>query len=119
MKAISVSPVFHVSDLERSIRFYKDILGFTESFRFGAYVGLNLGEVTLHVTVGADGDYRRPIGGGTVYIFCDSVDSFYESITSRGATPNSAPSDAAYGMRDFVVHDPDGNQLSFGAEKPE
>jgi catechol 2,3-dioxygenase-like lactoylglutathione lyase family enzyme len=119
MKALSVSPVFHVSDLERSIGFYKDVLGFAEDFRFESYVGLKHGDVALHITVGGSGDYRRPIGGGTVYIFCDSVDSFYESITSRGARPSSAPSDTAYGMRDFVVHDPDGNQVSFGAEKSE
>ena len=87
MKAISVSPVFHVSDLERSIRFYKETLGFTESFRFGSYLGLKLGEVALHLTVGGGGDYRRPIGGGTVYIFCDSVDSFYESITAVARRP--------------------------------
>jgi len=119
MNALSASPVFHVSDLDRAIRFYIDILGFTESFRFGSYLGLKHGEVGLHLTVGGGGDYRRPVGGGTVYIFCDSVDSYYERLVERGAQPSSTPSDSAYGMRDFVVHDPDGNQLSFGAEMPE
>ena len=117
MNARSASPVFHVSDLDRAIQFYTTILGFTESFRVGSYRGLKRGEIELHLTVGGGGDYRRPIGGGTVYILCDSVDSYYESIIARGAKPSSAPSDTPYGMRDFVVHDPDGNQLSFGADK--
>src|SRR6516164_2290602 len=35
------------------------------------------------------------------------------SAESAGAKPKSQPKDRMYGMRDFVIFDPDGNQLSF------
>jgi catechol 2,3-dioxygenase-like lactoylglutathione lyase family enzyme len=115
MNATSAASVFHVSDLERALAFYKDVLGFQETFRHGTYVGLMIGQVPLHLTLGGP-DCARPTGGGTVYIFCDAVDAFYEQLAARGARLRSAPANQSYGMRDFIVHDPDGNQLSFGAD---
>lgn len=114
MKTISAVPVFQVKEIESALRFYTEVLGFTEEFRFGNYAGLKLGEVALHLSL--PGDYQRPVGGGTAYVFCDSVDEYFAAITSRGAKPITAPSDAHYGMRDFVMHDPDGNQISFGCD---
>ena len=40
--------------------------------------------------------------------------------TLRGSAPVFEPKDYPYGMRDFDVHDLDGNQLCFGMEsKPQ
>jgi hypothetical protein len=40
MEAISAIPVFHVKDVDASVKFYTQVLGFTEAFRYGTYVGL-------------------------------------------------------------------------------
>jgi uncharacterized glyoxalase superfamily protein PhnB len=44
------------------------------------------------------------------------VDALYQELKSRGAHALNEPKDYPYGMRDFDVHDLDGNQLCFGME---
>ena len=46
MKPVSTIPVFHVSDIDASVRFYTTVLGFAQSFRYGTYVSLRLKDVT-------------------------------------------------------------------------
>ena len=40
----------------------------------------------------------------------------YRELKSRGARTLNEPKDYPYGMRDFDIHDLDGNQLCFGME---
>jgi catechol 2,3-dioxygenase-like lactoylglutathione lyase family enzyme len=114
MKTISAIPVFHVTDVDASVRFYTDVLGFSQAFRYGTYVGLRTGDCEIHIC--PPGDYGPRTGGGNAYLICDEVDDYFAKITAAGAKPRSKPEDRIYGMRDFVVFDPDGNQLSFGCD---
>jgi catechol 2,3-dioxygenase-like lactoylglutathione lyase family enzyme len=114
MKIISTIPVFHVKDVDVSVRFYTEVLGFAQSFRYGTYVGLKMGQCEIHIC--PPGDDGPRIGGGNAYIICDEVDGYFAKIRAAGAVPKSEPADRVYGMRDFVVFDPDGNQLSFGCD---
>jgi hypothetical protein len=43
MKTQGVAPVLQVSSLHYSLNYYKDVLGFTEDFRFGDYAGESMG----------------------------------------------------------------------------
>lgn len=110
-----------VADIGKALAYYKDVLGFEESFRAANYVGVKLGNVELHLAEQLepiDTEYGKPIGGGTVYIFCDAVDHYYSEIRNRGALVVFGPKDWPYGMRDFRVRDIDGNHISFGSELP-
>ena len=113
MRPISIIPVFHVRDIDTSVRFYSEILGFVQSFRIGTYVGLKIGNCEIHLCPPDDYGARR---SGNAYFICDEVDEYFHRITSAGAKPSSAPRNQMYGMRDFIIHDPDGNQLSFGCD---
>ena len=114
-----VAPVFHVASIEIALRYYVDVLGFDERFRFGdSYAGVGIGSVDIHLAQGG-GTYQRPLGGSSIYVFLDSaagVDSCCAEIAGRGARVVSEPRDYPYGMRDFTVFDPDGNVLTYGAE---
>jgi predicted enzyme related to lactoylglutathione lyase len=113
LKTRHVAPVFQVADLEASIRHYTEILGFSADFRFDDYAGVQLDDVCLHLC--GHSIHQRPVGGGTAYIFCaEPVDAYYAELVSRGAKVFAPPKDYAYGMRDFIVVDPDGNHLAFG-----
>ena len=114
MKTQNVAPVFQVADLEKAITHYTDVFGFAEDFRFGDYAGIKLGNACLHIC--GHSIHARPIGGGTVYIFCDEIDSYYDDIVKKGAHVKSEPQDYPYGMRDFMAVDIDGNHLAFGCE---
>lgn len=103
-----------VRNLGDSLKYYTEILGFTEDFRLSDYAGIKYGEVTLHLC-GHD-VHEQPAGGGAVFIFCDEVDVYFQELTNKGVTLRIAVGDRPYGMRDFTVVDPDGNRLSFGCE---
>lgn len=106
---------FHVSDLEAALAYYTGVLGFSERFRFGDYAGVEHGEVQIHLS-GPQSMNKRQVGQGSIYIFCDDVDDYYAEITEKGAKAQAEPKDYEYGMRDFVVEDPDGNLVGFGQE---
>lgn len=116
MKIHEAVPVLQVSGLEAAVRFYCDVLGFKEDFRFGDYAGIRSGEAYLHLC--AHRTWKRPIGGASVSIFCDEVDQYCAEIRTRGASILLDPTDEPYGMRDFIVSDPDGNLLTFGCSLP-
>lgn len=106
--------VLNVRDLEASLRFYTENLGFTENFRFGNYAGLSRGAALIHLC--AHAQEKRLPGSGVAYFFCDEVDNFYAALQEKGVSIPAPPKDQEYKMRDFLLLDPDGNQLSFGSE---
>jgi len=106
--------VFAVRDLDAAVKYYTEVLGFAEEFRYESYAGVKSGAVTLHLN--GYNLHQRPVGGGTVYIFCDEIDAYYAEIKKKGAILKGEPKDYPYGMRDFLVLDPDGNHLNFGCE---
>jgi len=115
MKTHGSATTFHVSDIISSLDFYIKVLGFSERFRFGDYAGVELGEIQIHLS-GPKAANKRAVGQGGIYIFCDDVDSYYEEVASKGAKVQSPPKDYEYGMRDFVLEDPDGNLIGIGQE---
>lgn len=115
MKTLGSATTFHVSDVNASLEFYVGILGFAERFRFGDYAGIAHGEVQIHLS-GPSATNKKQIGQGSIYIFCDGVDSYFSEVSARGAFTQAPPKDYEYGMRDFVIEDPDHNLVAFGQE---
>ncbi|CAG7618029.1 VOC family protein [Paenibacillus allorhizosphaerae] len=48
------------------------------------------------------------------YIWVNHVDSVYEDLQARGAIIESEPVNQSYGMREFLVYDPDGYRFCIG-----
>lgn len=115
MKPHGSATTFQVSDLDTSLKYYIVVLGFTEKFRFGDYAGVAYGEVQIHLS-GPAATNKRQIGQGSLYIFCDDCDAYHEEVITRGARVQAPPKDYEYGMRDFVIEDPDGNMIGVGQE---
>jgi uncharacterized glyoxalase superfamily protein PhnB len=117
MKVEAIIPVFFVTDVTAAVRYYVDALGFKEAFRYGTYAGLSFSGCELHLT--DSGDTREVVGSGTAYIICDEVDQHYALLKASGARLKRALAKRSYGMRDFSVFDPDGNQITFGCDADE
>lgn len=117
MKTFGSATTFHVSDVGASLRFYTDVLGFSERFRFGDYAGISHGDVQIHLS-GPLATNKKQIGQGSIYIFCDDVDAYHDQVSRRGARIQAPPRNYEYGMRDFVIEDPDLNLVAFGQETP-
>jgi uncharacterized glyoxalase superfamily protein PhnB len=114
MKVHTVASVFQVASVEAALRYYQEVLGFSEEFRFGDYAGVKRGEACVHLC--GHGVHQRPVGGGSIYVLCDEVDNYYAEIKRKGARLKTEPKDFDYGMRDFMALDLDGNHLAFGCE---
>ena len=111
------APVFVVQDVLQSVEHYRDVLGFRVEFTYGEptfYAGVERDNVTIHLQ--AASETKRHAGHGAINVFVTDVDALYAELRSRGARTLNEPRDYPYGMRDFDVHDLDGNHLCFGME---
>ncbi len=116
--AVAIVPV---RDVEASVAFYRDTLGFEARFvsddkGFGTVIR---GEAALHLLRTDDAEALRATGNNiSVYVWVKGVDALFAQLESKlGQLPEGhvrAPFDQPYGMREFHVKDPDGCLLFFG-----
>jgi lactoylglutathione lyase len=117
--------ILFVADLERSVAFYRDVIGVpfrlegdgyvefaTRGARFGLYDRDRLGELTGH----DPGRPGRP-GGEVVFLVAD-VDAEAERLRAAGATVLRGPVDRPWGHRTLHVEDPDGFVVELAEEIP-
>ena len=114
---VGAATVFVVSDLPKSIKHYRDALGFKVTFEYGnptSYACLCRDEIALHLL--AARETKRLAGNGGICVFVSDVDKVHAELSTRGANVIKSPQNCDYGMRDFDVVDLDGNHLTFGME---
>jgi len=123
---VFVMPVIKCSDLERSLRFYTEVLDFKPKWPNEKDDELANGVIALTMQ-GADVQLSRHAGDGVFgslsRIYVNDVDERFNTFRARGldtsARPESpihtAPVDQTWGLREFSVVDPDGNGLCFCA----
>ena len=117
---VDCAAVFVVRDLEASLAYYRDALGFDLAFRWGeptSYVGVRRGRVTIHLQIASQ--TTRPLGGSQLSIFVGDADALHRELVQRGARILEPPASYPYGMRDFDVADLDGNLIVFGSPERE
>ncbi len=117
------SPSFTVNDLEKSLRFYRDVLGFKVDQKWeqdGKVRGVSLSAGKVTLMIGQD-DWQKGrdrIKGQGFRMYFETgtdVDALAEGIAARGGTLESLPEDRPWGYRDFNMADPDGFKLTFGS----
>lgn len=102
--------VLSTDDLEESIKFYSETLGFPLKFRDGAhFAALDGGSVTLALATAID----HPIPGQiAVGVKTDDVDGAAAAVEANGGGIVKGPYDDAHERR-AVVYDNKGNGLVF------
>jgi|KBSMisStandDraft_5_1062788.scaffolds.fasta_scaffold226636_2 uncharacterized glyoxalase superfamily protein PhnB len=120
LRMSSASPSFTVNDLDRSLSWYRDVVGFDveETWKDGEKViGVSLRAGDVSFMIGQD-DWKkgrdRKKGEG-FRIFCTtrkSVDDIAKRIKSKGGQLDHEPQNQPWGMRDFSVTDPDGFKIT-------
>jgi catechol 2,3-dioxygenase-like lactoylglutathione lyase family enzyme len=114
----AVMPMLLVSDLERSLAWYTDILGFIvaeELRQNGTLVAVRLKAGKVQFLLEQDADRRpdRP-RSQSIRLCCatrQDVHKLAAAIQTRGGAIQEAPDDA-HGGQDFAVVDPDGYTIS-------
>jgi catechol 2,3-dioxygenase-like lactoylglutathione lyase family enzyme len=123
---MQIVPVIKSSDLDRSFRFYTEVLDFER--KWPDYADPETANGIAHlVKAGAELQLSRHAGDRVFdslqRVFVDDVDERYETFCARGLDTtrrpespiHSAPVDQTWGLREFSVTDPDGNGLCFWA----
>jgi predicted enzyme related to lactoylglutathione lyase len=116
-----VSPVLLVADMDRSVRFYRDALGF-ECEVYGDppdFAVASRDAAVILLALAASPERLVPhwqIRDKTwnAYIRVDDVDAIYAEVQARGARIDYTIYDAPHGFREFGVQDPDGYDIAFG-----
>jgi lactoylglutathione lyase len=116
----SLEPSLTVDDLERSLRFYTDVLGFFAGERWsdggvlrGVMLKAGVCEVGLSQDDWAKGRNRKK--GEGLRISCQTaqdIDALAARIKAGGGRITEGPVDTAWGTRSLSVDDPDGFHLT-------
>jgi len=121
---MKIVPVIKCGDLQRSLHFYTEVLDFERMWPGYEDREMTNGVIDL-VRDGAEVQLSRHAGDGVFgsvnRVFVDDVDERYLTFRKRGLDTtlrpespiHTAPVDQTWGLREFAVTDPDGNNLCF------
>jgi GNAT superfamily N-acetyltransferase/catechol 2,3-dioxygenase-like lactoylglutathione lyase family enzyme len=107
---------FVVEDVGASLAFYRDVLEFAQTFAVGdppIFAGVHRDHLALYLQRADQTD--RPPGGGVVSVRVDDARAVHARLELRGATALTVAEKRPYGLVDFTVRDPDGNQITVGS----
>jgi catechol 2,3-dioxygenase-like lactoylglutathione lyase family enzyme len=107
------------NDLERTIRFYTELIGFTLDFRYeDFYAGVRAGDSIVHLKLDdADDpsiDYIKQRQHFHLYLETPDVNAAAEELEKKGLELVDKLHDTAWGTREFVIEDDQGHTLYFG-----
>ncbi len=107
-----VAPVLRVADLDRSLTFYCETLGFVTRWRHQPEDGvprvaaIGRGGAMLYLTEQSGAAFGSHVCLGTT-----EIDTLFHEWGGRGVTIDLAPTDMPWGLCEMHLRDPDGNTL--------
>jgi len=116
-----MSPQLVVTNLDRSIEFYIEKLGFDLDFRYeDFYAGIIKDDYSIHLKLGTpSGDERqnrRDNEDLDIVFSVQGIDDLYDEYTARSVEFTQSLRNMAYG-KEFYVADPDGYIIGFLEEE--
>ena len=109
-----IAATIAVSDIDRALAFYRDLLGMRVTFANGDPVGfviLERGGAELHLTLVKG---HRGASHNVAHLMVDDATALYDHLTANEVRIVKGVRDADYGLRGFVFADPDGNRIDVG-----
>jgi catechol 2,3-dioxygenase-like lactoylglutathione lyase family enzyme len=108
-----------VSDVDRSVDFYRDVLGLPVLMRFPGIAFMDAAGVRLYLARVPQAAFQ---GRATVYFWVDDVTATQAALVERGATAVEQPS-LTWEASDYdfwlaFVADPDGNNIGLMRNAP-
>lgn len=100
---------FTVTDLERSVEFYENVLGLQKKYRFSTYAGFDCGGVEIGLLPGREAEARNE--APCVDFLVQDIDEAYRVLCERGVKFLKEPHDTLWGGRIALFTDPDGHRL--------
>jgi catechol 2,3-dioxygenase-like lactoylglutathione lyase family enzyme len=99
-----------VADMEETLAFYRDILGFTPTITSAEYAIVERDGQTIHFMKAASDEVMRCVRGHTeIYIEVSSIGSLWEHVkTFKERYRIRDLFEREYGMTEFHIEDPNG-----------
>jgi predicted enzyme related to lactoylglutathione lyase len=105
------APILRVEDMQASLRFYGDLLGFKNaSWGSADFTSVNRDHAGIYLCRGGRGD-----GRAWIWVGVKDAEKLYEEYKARGVTIRMPPTNYSWAL-EMQVEDPDGNVIRFGSE---
>lgn len=106
--------IIHVSDLDRSVAFYKNTLGFRDGEQMlQPGVTLEAGDATIYLTASRELEERRPTAtpGISISLILRGVREAFGKLRDAGVRIVDEYEEASEYFASFAIADPDGNVI--------
>ncbi|MEM7128965.1 MAG: VOC family protein [Chloroflexota bacterium] len=119
MKFNTLIPLLDVKNVEHSIEFYADALGFTieDKLIWNGQIDwalLSSGPIRLMLSNNSESFHETWVAtnGSIFFIYPEDIDSLYKALQVKGYEPSALQASQG-GTREFCLQDPDGYTLWF------
>lgn len=114
MKLENLIPMLWVNNLDDTIRFYVDLLGFDCTNRLEGWASLKKDAVELMISLPNEHEaFERLQFTGSFYFHPDDVDAIWNQVKDKASVVYPIEN-FPYGMREFAIRDNTGYILQFG-----
>jgi uncharacterized glyoxalase superfamily protein PhnB len=114
----TLAPILATDDMERSVRFYVDVLGFTCGLKSPGYSNMHRDAVRIMLAApNAHEEWKGPKLTGQLYVQLETageVDALWDNVKDRADVIYEVQ-DFSYGAHEFAIRDDNGYALAFGA----
>jgi catechol 2,3-dioxygenase-like lactoylglutathione lyase family enzyme len=113
-----ISPMLAVADMEETLAFYKEVLGFRQLLKSPEYAIVERDGQTIHFMKAASEEVLRCVRGHTeIYIEVGGIRPLWEHVkTFKDRYKIRDLFDREYGMTEFHIGDPNGCLVFVGEE---
>ena len=111
-----MAPTISVADITRSVTFYTEALGFQKVFENGDPVGFVILEkdaAELHLSLLKG---HKATAQNVAHMMVEDAGALYQQLETKKVKIVKAIRDADFGLRCFVLADPDGNRIDVGQD---
>jgi catechol 2,3-dioxygenase-like lactoylglutathione lyase family enzyme len=119
MTITRIIPQLRTTDMDSSIRFYTEKLGFTVEFKYqDFYAGIRVGDQLIHLKLVDEQDASIPYvdHGGHLHLYLETTDvaALATHLASSGVALVKDVHETPWGTRELVIRDDQGHTLYFG-----
>jgi catechol 2,3-dioxygenase-like lactoylglutathione lyase family enzyme len=121
MKLRELTPMLRTRDLQGSVDFYTNVLGFACDGRADDWGWASVHRDFVSIMFALPNEHEpfdQPVFTGSLYINADDVEALWEQVKDKARICYPIE-DFEYGMREFAIYDNNGYLLQFGREIPE
>jgi catechol 2,3-dioxygenase-like lactoylglutathione lyase family enzyme len=105
-----IMPELPLSDVAAGIGYYRDVLAFKVNYQQDNLGVMDRDDVRILLIART----ARHKGIGSAYVYVGDADALHAELRAAGADVQGEPVSHPWGLRDFRVLDPEGNQITFG-----